>query len=198
MPLPADRNRYFAAGLPAIVNPPSGAWAVTRVPVATLSCSQFDTGPPTTRFTVIEIRCGPRRRRGDRVAASELLAVDIELERDELARVEAECEFPGWLEVEALDVMGDVKDPAAYQDRLLLLTPDFRCPRWRNKPDKASAANPSSLAAVAACEPAFTTVVFEEPSSRNDGSSRAHALRCSCRRPMYQFTNASTSSSTKE
>ena len=40
---------------------------------------------------------------------------------------------PGWLEVEALDVMGDVKNPAAYQDRLLLLTPDVRCPRWRQQ-----------------------------------------------------------------
>jgi hypothetical protein len=58
IPLPAERNRYLGAGLPARVKLPSGACARMRLPTLTESCNQFETGPPTTRFTVIEMRCG--------------------------------------------------------------------------------------------------------------------------------------------
>ena len=53
MPLPPERKRYFSAGWSAQVNSPIGPMARTSMPGTRLSCSQFDTGPPGTRFTVI-------------------------------------------------------------------------------------------------------------------------------------------------
>lgn len=58
MPLPAERKRYLAATGARSVNPPRGALTRSRAPGAIVSCSQFDTGPPVTRFTVIDRRCG--------------------------------------------------------------------------------------------------------------------------------------------
>jgi hypothetical protein len=55
------------AGWRAQVNSPAGPSTRTGAPGCRLSCSQFDTLPPGTRLTVIEI-VWPRGRRRDRVA----------------------------------------------------------------------------------------------------------------------------------
>lgn len=57
-PLPADRNRYFGAGCWLMVNRPRGPRAHTVPPGVRWSCSQLDTCPPGTRFTVMVARSG--------------------------------------------------------------------------------------------------------------------------------------------
>ena len=58
MPLPPDRNRYFADGWRAAVNTPKGPSAAMRCPGAIVSWSQFETRPPGWRLTVIPSRRG--------------------------------------------------------------------------------------------------------------------------------------------
>ena len=52
-PLPPDRSRYFAPGWVKHEKSPIGPSARTLSPGARWSCSQFETGPPATRLTVI-------------------------------------------------------------------------------------------------------------------------------------------------
>src|SRR6188474_3486794 len=53
IPLPAERKRYLFAGCRAVLNRPFGPVTHSRVPGRTWSCSQFETGPPGTRLTVM-------------------------------------------------------------------------------------------------------------------------------------------------
>ena len=52
-PLPAERKRYSGAGCSARLNRPYGPATCRVSPTVRVSCSQFETGPPGTRLTVI-------------------------------------------------------------------------------------------------------------------------------------------------
>ncbi len=65
-PLPPDRSRYFCAGWVKQEKSPIGPSARTVSPAFRVSCSQFETGPPGTRLTVIDRACG-------RVGAEEIV-----------------------------------------------------------------------------------------------------------------------------
>jgi hypothetical protein len=58
IPLPPERNRYFADGWRAVVKTPKGPSAEMRVPGVIVSCSQFETRPPGWRLTVMPSRWG--------------------------------------------------------------------------------------------------------------------------------------------
>ena len=75
----------------------------------------------------------PGRRGGDGVAAADRLPVDLELQGDELTRLEVEDLVADRLEHEGLDVVGDLEDGPADELGLILFAPAVRRPRRRDQ-----------------------------------------------------------------
>ena len=90
MPLPPDRNRYLRAGGRQQVNSPIGPSARSRHagPQRVVQPVRDRAARHALHGDRDEVR--PRRRGGDRVAAADRLAADLEVEGHELARLVAE------------------------------------------------------------------------------------------------------------
>ena len=123
IPLPPERKRYFADAVAGDREDAEGAVGRDALPGGHRVVQPVRHEASGLALDRDPQQVGTRRRRGDRVAPADGAAVDLQLQRDELARLVLEQRGLGRFEEEGLDVVGDVLDLPADQRRAVGLAP---------------------------------------------------------------------------